>query len=69
MADDLSRPIQVLTAIFIWFLKTTRNGAGWAEFLVVEVKCHEISTRVRSPVIAPFYAYFAVFRQPCKTCK
>jgi len=25
--------------------------------------------RSRSPVIDPFYTYYAVFRKPCKTCK
>lgn len=26
-------------------------------------------TRVRAPLIGPFYTYFAVFRQPSKSCK
>ena len=29
----------------------------------------KISTRDSPPVIGPFYAYFAVFRRPCRTCK
>jgi hypothetical protein len=29
----------------------------------------KISTRDSPPVIGPFYAYFAVFRRPCRMCK